>query len=171
MEKAKAEKEKAKAEKAKAKAEKAGQFIFLPIQEATNNLDYYRLLLVNHFNLNPITCYLKPVNYGGDVKTTWNKETVQAYKVSFSQAQDAIECIAVNQTDKVSPDLTMVRLLTDFPFDFISHVLTYTQRTKGIDPIKWVIFKPLEEGSYRASKANTAKRYTEKYNKVFAINK
>ena len=155
--------------KAGTKKVKAGQFIFLPIQEATNNLEYYRLLLVNHFNLDPITCYLKPVNYGGDVKTTWNKETIQAYKVSFTPTQDAIECVCVDQTNKVSPDLTMVRLLTDFPFDFISHVLTYTQRTKGIDPIKWVIFKPLEEGSYRASKMNTQKRYQDKYNKVFSI--
>ena len=160
-----------KASKAKAKAEKAVQFTFLPIQEAINNLEYYRLLLVNHFNLDPITCYLKPVNYGGDVKTVWNKETTASYKILFSPAQDAIECVCADQTNKVSPDLTMVRLLTDFPFDFISHVLTYTQRTKGSDLIKWVIFKPLEEGSYRASKANTAKRYTEKYNKVFSITK
>jgi len=157
--------------KAGTKEVKAVQFTFLPIESAINNLEYYRLLLTNHFNLEPITCYLKPVNYGGDVRTVWTKETTASYKVSFSQAQDAIECIAVNQTDKVSPDLTMVRLLTDFPFDFISHVLTYTQRTKGIDPIKWVIFKPLDEGAYKASKANTAKRYTEKYNKVFSITK
>ena len=40
-----------------AKVEAPVQFTFLPIQEATNNLEYYRLLLVNHFNLNPITCY------------------------------------------------------------------------------------------------------------------
>ena len=154
-----------------AKVEAPVQFTFLPIESAINNLDYYRLLLVNHFNLEPITCYLKQVNYGGDVRTVWAKETTANYKVSFLPAQGAVECVCVDQTNKVSPELTMVRLLTDFPFDFISHVLTYTQRTKGTDPIKWVIFKPMDEGAYKACKANTAKRYTEKYNKVFSISK
>ena len=154
--------------KAGAKEVKAGQFIFLPLQEATNNLEYYRLLLVNHFNLNPVTCYLKQVNYGGDVRTTWSKETTASYKVLFSPAQDAIECVCVDQTNKVSPDLTMVRLLTDFPFDFISHVLTYTQRDKSGKKV-FVIFKPFAEDLYKASKMNTQKRYQDKYNKVFAI--
>jgi len=159
---------KAKGSKAKAKAEKAGQFIFLPIESAMNNLEYYRLLLVNHFNLEPITCYLKQVNYGGDVRTVWNKETTANYKVLFSPAQDAIECVCIDQTNKVSPDLTMVRLLTDFPFDFISHVLTYTQRDKSGKKV-FVIFKPFAEDLYKSSKMNTQKRYQDKYNKVFEL--
>lgn len=149
-------------------------FTFLPIGEAVNNLDYYRGLLQSPFfkdqglTLEPISCWLKPVNYGGDVKTMWNKETTASYKVSFLPVDEGIECVAIDQTNKLSPDLTMVRLLTDFPFDLISHVLTYTQRDKSGKKV-FVIFKPFADGAYKSCKLNTQKRYADKYNKVFGI--
>jgi hypothetical protein len=148
-------------------------FAFLPLEEATNNLPYLRQLLTHYHkskNLiatDPVTCYLMPVNYGGDVKTVWNKETIQGYKVYFTPKEGAEEAIAVNQTAMQKPDLTMVRLLTDWPLDILAHVLTYTQRDKA-GMTKWIIFKPMT-GPYLEMKKHTQAKETARYNKEFNI--
>jgi hypothetical protein len=143
-------------------------FQYLSLEEATNNLEYYRELLVHHFNLKPVECFLTATVYGGQVRTIWDKQVTASYKVSFTTTPNAIPCIAIDQTDKIGVNgLTMVRLLTDLPFDVISHVLTLSLRDKeGLR--RWVIFKPFDkDSSYYKCKLNTQKKIATQYNKVF----
>ena len=150
---------KVKKVKAEAKAE-SGKFVYLPLGNATNNLEYWRLLArVNSFN--PLDVYLVPRKDSyGIIKDVWNKEIVASYDLSLEPIKDGIACIGFNVTGIDRP-----RRVYDPAFDNISHVKTCVL-TKDKVAVKYLILKPLDK-FYLDMKGRTQGRINGIYEKNF----
>ena len=158
---------KTKAVKAGAKEKRMDEkaFTYKPLGEATNNLNYWRLLArVNSFN--PIDCYLvQRVDSYGIIKDVWNKEIKASYDLSLVPVKDGLACIAFDVTGIERPRRTF-----DLYFDNISHIKTCTV-TKDKASIKYLILKPLDN-FYRSMKDRTQGRINGIYEKNFmSLNK
>ena len=150
---------KVKKVKAEEKVE-SRKFIYLPLGEATNNLNYWRLLArANSFN--PLDVYLVPRKDSyGVVKDIWNKEIIASYDLSLEPIKDGIACIGFNVTGQDRP-----RRVYDLYFDNISHIKT-CMVTRDKASIKYLILKPLD-GFYRSMKDRTQGRINSIYEKNF----
>ena len=141
------------------------KFTYRPLGEATNNLEYWRLLArANSFN--PIDVYLIPRKDSyGIIKDVWGKEIVCSYDLSLTPALGALNCIGFNVTGIERPRRTF-----DPAFDNISHIKTCTV-TKDKASIKYLILKPLDN-FYRSMKDRTQGRINSIYEKNFlSLNK
>lgn len=151
----------AKVKKVKVEAKvESGKFVYLPLGNATNNLDYWRLLArANSFN--PLDVYLVPRKDSyGIVKDVWNKEIIASYDLSLVPVKDGINCIAFDVTGIDRPRRTF-----DLYFDNISHIKTCTV-TKDKASIKYLILKPLDN-FYLSMKNRTQSRINGIYEKNF----
>ena len=140
-------------------------FTYKPLGEATNNLNYWRLLArANSFN--PIDCYLvQRTDAYGVVKDVWNKEVIASYDLSMEPIKDGIACIGFNVTGIDRP-----RRVYDQAFDNISHIKTISI-TKEKNTVKYLILKPLDN-FYRSMKDRTQGRINSIYEKNFlSLNK
>ena len=145
--------------------EDSGKFIYLPLGQATNNLNYWRLLArANSFN--PIDCYLvQRADSYGIIKDVWNKEIICSYDLSLVPVKDGINCIGFNVTGIERPRRTF-----DLYFDNISHIKT-CMVTRDKVSIKYLILKPLDK-FYRSMKDRTQGRINSIYEKNFlSLNK
>ena len=140
-------------------------FTYKPLGEATNNLNYWRLLArANSFN--PIDCYLaQRADAYGIIKDVWNKEIIASYDLSLEPIKDGLACIGFNVTGIDRPRRTF-----DLYFDNISHIKTCSI-TKDKVTVKYLILKPLDK-FYRSMKDRTQGRINGIYEKNFmSLNK
>lgn len=145
---------KAKGNKAEVKAE-TKVFSFLPLKEATNNLNYWRMLALKH-GFAPLDCYLSPrSDTYGKVKDVWGKEIVKTYDFSLVKPKgESISCICFEVSGIERPRRTY-----DPAFDNISHIKTLQEKDH-----KYLILKPLAD-TYSAMKERTCTRINSVYEK------
>jgi hypothetical protein len=136
------------------------KFSYLPLGEAMNNLDYWRLLArANSFT--PLDGYLTPrKDHYGPVKDVWSKEVIASYDFSLTPVVGSIPVIAFNVTGIDRP-----RRVYDLCFDNISHIKTI-EVTKEKNKIKYLILKPLDK-EFLAMKSRTQVRINGIYEKNF----